>query len=135
MASFNLMFHVASGLVFVVMIMWLVRLQSRVKFHEQLWRTFGRDQKAVLVDWPQNFFLKLSRMWQLELDWPEREVAPQKIEVAPWVQCHAALGLLAIRRKTADAVEVRVMRSAEVVSWESRLEQALARKFKVEIKS
>ncbi len=135
MMSVNLMFHLSSVLVFFVLIYFLLRQQQRLRFHERLWALIGSRQSSVRVDWPRGFLESLCQAWQLAFSWDSGPGIAQRIDPKAWVDCHLALGIIAIRSPREGQLLVEIREPDPNGQWQKTLEAALSGRYRVELRA
>ncbi len=132
--SFNLVFHVASALASVLLIYALLRLQSLVRFHGQLWQSLDPSRRAVQLDWPALFLQKLGQAFQIPVDGLGEKGQPQKINVNAWVTAHTQLGFQRISWQAESTLLLVTRQQDTTGQWVENLEKALGGQIKIQLK-
>jgi len=137
--SVNLIFHIVSALTFVVLIWYLLHLQSQVAFLRDLTGSLSSAHPKLKVDWPEAFVRRLAEAYGISFqllpavgaDAKLQKLPPQKIDIRLWAELHQQLGLEAIEWSAARC-RLRVRRNLDLDQWAARLEASLQGKISVE---
>ena len=132
--SFNLVFHLASGLACLLLIYALIRLQSLLRFHGQLWKSLDPEYRAVLLDWPGLFIAKLAMAMGVPVLGSPTQRKPQRIEMTAWVRAHVELGILSFTWSARDQIVLMVRDARCAHEWVATLEKALGGATQVQIR-
>jgi hypothetical protein len=133
--SFNLVFHVASALACVLLIYALLKLQSLVRFHGQLWQSLDPARPLIQLDWPTLFLQKFGKALEIPLEGITEKGQPCRIQMGTWVAAHLALRFTRIICSSAHEVVVEVRNPDPTGTWTSKLEEALGGKVRVQLKT
>lgn len=133
--SFNLVFHVASALTCLLLIYALLRLQSLVRFHGQLWQSLNPSRRAVHLDWPSLFLEKFGQALDIPVQSPAEKGLAQKIMVESWVRAHLDLGIEQIIWQSGSSLQLITRNQDQTGLWPEKLEKALGGQIKVQLKS
>ncbi|MCX6129671.1 MAG: hypothetical protein NTX25_11495 [Proteobacteria bacterium] len=129
--SFNLVFHLASGLACVLLIYGLIRMQAQIQFHSQLWKSLDPAQKSILVDWPGVFLVKLGRVLNFPVEGLPSQGKPQRIEMKSWLMAHFELGIQRITWLEDHTLSLKVRVNHPGDHWATILQKALGGEVKV----
>ncbi len=133
--SFNLVFHVASALTCLLLIYALLRLQSLVRFHGQLWQSLNPSRRAVQLDWPSLFLEKFGQALDIIVQGPAEKGMAQKILVEVWVRAHLDLGIEQIVWQSGHSLQLITRNQDQTGLWPEKLEKALGGQIKVLLKA
>ena len=131
MVSVNLIFHIASAITFVVLIWYLLHLQSQMVLMRQLVTSLTSPQQKIKIDWPEAFLKRFAEVLGIRFQSNGSKLPPQKIDLRLWTELHYTLGIEAIEW-SAPRCLLRVRREIELNSWRERLEASLQGKITIE---
>lgn len=131
--SINLVFHVASALAFLLLIIYLLKLQAQVQFSRLMWRSLDPQRSKVYVDWPENFLAKLGEAWDVNLEGESPKTKPCKIHLETWLRAGAQLTIVAMRWSAGNQMILIVRKLPPPGQWEADLEKALSQTIKVSL--
>jgi hypothetical protein len=133
--SFNLVFHIASAIACVLLIYALLRLQSLVRFHGQLWQSLDPARKLVQLDWPVLFLQKFGRALDISMEGSPDKGQPCRIQMGPWVAAHLELRFARIVWKSSQELTVETRRPDATGAWSQKLEDALGGAVRVQLQT
>jgi hypothetical protein len=133
--SFNLVFHVASALACVLLIYALLRLQSLVRFHGQLWQSLDSARPLIQLDWPALFLSKFGKALAIPVEGPAEKGQPCRIEMGTWVAAHLELHFTRIHWSSAQELVIEARTHDRTGSWGKKLEEALGGAVRVHIQA
>ncbi|MBC7659226.1 MAG: hypothetical protein H7249_05910 [Chitinophagaceae bacterium] len=131
MVSVNLIFHIVSAITFVVLIWYLLHVQSQMVFMRQLLRSLANPGRTVKVDWPEAFLKRFASVQGIAFQSNGVKVPPQKIDLRIWTELHTQLEIERIDW-AAPVCRLQVRQESELKSWGERLEASLQGKITVE---
>ncbi len=132
--SLNLVFHLVSALVLIVLVWALLRQQKTQSFERKLWLSLDSTQKTVYVDWPHSFFRALGSAWGIKVSWDSSVLAqPTRIDLRTFVLCHVELGFIAVELIEPKSLRLLVRQEDGEGLWGKRLEEALSHHFRIEL--
>ncbi len=135
MVSFNLVFHVASALACVLLIYALLRLQSLVRFHGQLWQSLDSSRPIVQLDWPTLFVQKFGKTLEIPVEGVAEKGQPTRIQMGVWVAAHLELRFTRIVYSSAQEIVVEARNPDRTGAWAQKLEEALGGAIRVQLKA
>jgi hypothetical protein len=133
--SFNLVFHIASALACVLLIYALLKLQSLVRFHGQLWQSLDPAYRIVQLDWPTLFLHRFGKALSIPVEGLADKGQPCRIQMGVWVEAHLQLRFSRILWKSTQDVFIETCNRDESDSWRGRLEEALGGMVKVQLQT
>jgi hypothetical protein len=133
--SFNLVFHVASALACVLLIYALLRLQSLVRFHGQLWQSLDPARPVVQLDWPTLFLQKFGKALDIPVEGLTEKGQPCRIQMGTWVAAHLELRFTRILCSSAQELVVEIRKPDPSGDWSRKLEEALGGAMRVQLKN
>jgi hypothetical protein len=132
--SFNLVFHVASALACVLLIYALLRLQSLVRFHGQLWQSLDPARPMVQLDWPVLFLQRFGKALEVPVEGMAEKGQPCRIEMGPWVAAHLELRFTRITWTSTQEIVLETRTPDPSGDWSRKLEEALGGAVRVQLK-
>jgi hypothetical protein len=133
--SFNLVFHVASALACVLLIYALLRLQSLVRFHGQLWQSLDPVRPLVQLDWPTLFLHKFGSALEIPVEGVTEKGQPCRIQMGAWVAAHLELRFTRILWLSAQEIVIEARNQDQSGSWPQKLQEALGGAVRVQLKT
>lgn len=136
MVSVNLIFHIVSAFTFIVLIWYLLHLQSHVAFLRELASSLSTAQPKMRVDWPEAFLRRFAEAYGLRFEQSSpskgaERLPPQKIEGRLWAELHHSLGLEGIDWSP-PRCRLEVRRKLDLDAWRMRLEASFQGKITIE---
>ncbi|MDQ3230324.1 MAG: hypothetical protein M3Q07_00770 [Pseudobdellovibrionaceae bacterium] len=135
MVSFNLVFHVGSAVACLLLIYALLRLQSLVRFHGQLWQSLDPARTLVHLDWPALFLQRFGKALDIPVEGSSEKGQPCRIQMGVWTAAHLQLRLTRIVWTSAHDVSVEVRNHDATGTWSRQLEEALGGAVKVQLQT
>ena len=130
MVSVNLIFHIVSVITFVVLIWYLLHLQSQLGFMRDLMSSLGSSQSKVKVDWPDAFLKRFSSVLGVRFESSGQKLPPQKIDLRLWSDLNRAVELDKIEWSVPHCV-LSVRREEGLDLWRQRLEASFQGKITI----
>lgn len=137
MVSVNLIFHIVSAFTFIVLIWYLLHLQSQIAFVRDLTNSVTSPRPKLKVDWPEAFLKRYAEAYGIEFSAresavaPKEKPAPQKIDLKLWAELHQSLGVESIEWALPQC-RLKVRRNIELDAWRMRLEATFQGKILIE---
>ena len=137
MVSVNLIFHIVSAFTFVVLIWYLLHLQSQVAFLREMTKSLTVPKPKLKVDWPEAFVKRFAEAYGIGFvnssSGPSAPKSPPlKIDVKLWADAQQSLGIERIDwAESRCRLEVR--QNLESESWRQRLEASFQGKITIEL--
>jgi hypothetical protein len=119
----------------VLLIYALLRLQSLVRFHGQLWQSLDRARSFIQLDWPALFLLKFGKALAIPVEGPAEKGQPCRIEMGTWVAAHLELRFTRIHWSAAQELTIEARHHERTGSWTQQLEEALGGAVRIHIKA
>jgi hypothetical protein len=134
--SVNLIFHIVSAFTFIVLIWYLLHLQSQIAFVRDLTNSVTSLRPKLKVDWPEAFLKRYADAYGIEFKVKESpnaspKPAPQKIDLKLWAELHQSLGVESIEWALPQC-RLKVRRNIELNAWRMRLEATFQGKILIE---
>ncbi len=129
--SVNLIFHIVSAITFVILIWYLLHLQSQLGFLREVMASLASGQSRVKVDWPDVFLKRLAAALGIAFQTSGQKLPPQKIDIKLWAEANRELGLTSIRWSV-PTLGLGVAREPDLSGWQARLEESFGGKIKIE---
>lgn len=137
MVSVNLIFHIVSAFTFVLLIWYLLHLQSQMVFLRELTSSLTARQGKLKVDWPEAFLKRFAEAYGIRFVSSSAAKAgakspPQKIDLKLWSEVQHVLGLESIDWSESRC-RLEVRQKLDLESWRLRLEASFQGKITFEL--
>lgn len=137
MVSVNLIFHIVSAFTFVVLIWYLLHLQSQVAFLREMARSLTVPKQKLKVDWPEAFLKRFAEAYGIvfvksSAEKSSPKASPLKIDLKLWADAQQCLGIERIDWSESRC-RLEVRQNLETESWRQRLEASFQGKITIEL--